>query len=73
MSIDNDDEPQPDAYLIRSFASAEDRVRAEEEFYGSEAWCEGPRAAVLSHIASFHTVVFEASDSAVRALSASLA
>lgn len=73
LSIDDDDQPQPDAYLIRSFPSAEDRVRAEEEFYGSSEWRDGPRAAVLSHIAGFHTVVFEASDSAVRALSASFA
>lgn len=46
-----------DAYLIRSFASLEERERQEEAFYGSDAWRDGPREAIVSKIDSYHTVV----------------
>lgn len=49
-----------DGYLIRAFASIEDRDRQENEFYGSRAWREGPREAILSLIQDYHTVVLDA-------------
>jgi hypothetical protein len=67
LSLDPDEEPQPDAYLIRAFASREDREAQEAGFYGSAAWRDGPRAAVLSHIVSFHTVVLDVADDAAAA------
>jgi hypothetical protein len=57
-----------EAYLVRAFASLEERDRLEAAFYGSDDWRQGPRAAILSRIAGYHTVVIEASPEAVRAL-----
>ena len=57
LSLDEDGEPQPDGYLIRSFASLEERQRQEDGFYGSAAWREGPREDLLATIETFHTVV----------------
>ena len=53
---------QRDAYLVRSFASLEDREQQENEFYGSRAWREGPREAILALIEDFHTVVLDADE-----------
>lgn len=50
-----------DAYLIRSFSSLEERDQQEEQFYGSQAWRDGPREAIMSRIVSYHTVVLDAS------------
>lgn len=57
-----------EAYLIRAFGSLEEHERQEREFYGSEAWLTGPREAIVSRIESYHTIVMEASDEAVKAL-----
>ena len=46
-----------EAYLIRRFASLEDRAAKENAFYGSDEWREGPRAAVVAPIESYHTIV----------------
>ena len=46
-----------EAYLIRRFASLEDRAAKEDAFYGSDEWREGPRAAVVAPIESYHTIV----------------
>lgn len=54
--------------LIRAFASHSDRDRQEQEFYGSRDWIDGPRAAVLGGIESYHTVVLTVPDDAVQAL-----
>ncbi|MEU1688095.1 hypothetical protein [Micromonospora sp. NPDC005707] len=45
-------------------------VRDEQEsaFYGSDAWRDGPRDAILSRIESYHTVVLETSDAAADVL-----
>lgn len=56
------------AYLMRAFRTAQDRDAAEEAFYSSRAWREGPRAAVLAPIESYHTVVIEAEPAAIDAL-----
>jgi hypothetical protein len=46
-------------YLIRAFASLEDRARSEDAFYGSDEWRKGPREAVLALIDSYTTFVME--------------
>ena len=46
-------------FLIRSFASVDQRQRSEDAFYGSEEWRLGPRQAVLDLIESYTTVVLE--------------
>lgn len=71
-SIDNDGESQPDAYLIRAFGSLAERSRQEDAFYGSEAWTAGPREDVVSRINSFHTVVLDVPEVAIRSLATAL-
>ena len=44
-------------YLIRAFASLEDRQRSEDAFYNSDEWRQGPRDAVLACIDTYTTVV----------------
>ncbi|MFE9693294.1 NIPSNAP family protein [Micromonospora sp. NPDC005806] len=53
-----------EAYLIRAFPSLAVRDEQEEAFYGSDAWRDGPREAILSRIESYHTVVLETSEAA---------
>jgi hypothetical protein len=53
--VDEDDDEC--AYLIRRFATVEERDRLEEAFYSSPAWTQGPREAILSRIVDYHTVV----------------
>lgn len=64
----------PDSYLlIRAYDSLEHRQRSQDEFYGSAAWREGPREAIMAFIESYTTVVLEMSDAAVGALRNGLA
>jgi len=56
------------AYLMRAFASIEERDRQEQEFYGSDAWRTGPRDAVLAPIDGYHTVVLDVDPAAIEAL-----
>jgi ketosteroid isomerase-like protein len=46
-------------YLMRSFASVDDRQRTEDAFYGSAEWRDGPREAILACIENYTTVVVE--------------
>jgi hypothetical protein len=55
-------------FLIRSFASIEDRQRSEDAFYGSDEWKNGPRDAVLACIESYTTVVVRLDDTALKGL-----
>jgi hypothetical protein len=55
-------------FLIRSFASVEDRQREEDAFYGSEEWTKGPREAVLACIESYTTVVVRLDDATLKGL-----
>ena len=55
-------------YLMRSFASLEDRRREEDAFYGSAEWREGPRDAIMALIESYTTVVLEVDDPTLRGL-----
>jgi hypothetical protein len=49
--------PVPDGddgyFLVRSFASLAQRTAQEDEFYGSAAWREGPREALVSRIETY--------------------
>lgn len=55
-------------FLMRAFASAEARQRAEDAFYGSPEWLNGPRAAVLAAIESYATVVIHVDDATLKGL-----
>lgn len=57
-----------EAYLVRAFDSLVDRDRQEAEFYGSDAWRNGPREAIISRIAQYHTIVMEVPDRLASAL-----
>jgi NIPSNAP len=47
------------AYLMRTFDSLEAREKIESEFYGSDEWHKGPRAATLACIESYADAVLE--------------
>lgn len=55
-------------FLIRNFSSVEDRQRAEDSFYNSDEWKQGPREAVLGCIESYTTVVVEMDDATLAGL-----
>ena len=55
-------------YLMRAFASLEDREQSEDAFYGSDEWKVGPREAILALIENYTTIVIEMEDSTVKAL-----
>jgi ketosteroid isomerase-like protein len=55
-------------YLVRSFASLNERTLSEEAFYASKEWTDGPRAAVLEAIETYSTVVVEVDASTLQAL-----
>jgi hypothetical protein len=60
-------------FLIRAFDSFAHLTQSEDEFYGSEAWRNGPREALLSHIESYQDTVLMLSAEAVERLRAELA
>jgi ketosteroid isomerase-like protein len=55
-------------YLMRAFASVEERERSEDAFYGSDEWRLGPREAILADIESFTTVVVRLDDQTLAGL-----
>jgi hypothetical protein len=55
-------------YLIRAYASLDDRQRSEDAFYGSDEWRKGPREAILACIDSYTTIVLRADGAALRGL-----
>jgi hypothetical protein len=55
-------------YLMRSFASLEDRQKSEDAFYGSDEWKKGPREAILADIESYTTVVLRFDDATLQGL-----
>jgi hypothetical protein len=59
-------------YLIRAFDSLEHRDSAEEAFYGSAAWRQGPREAVLALIETYTEFVIELDEPTVNGLRASV-
>jgi hypothetical protein len=59
----------PDSYLlIRAYMSSAERTQRQNEFYGSDAWNEGPRDAIMACIDSYITVVIDADHSIVDSL-----
>ena len=46
-------------FLIRAYASLEDRQRSQDAFYGSDEWRRGPRQAIVDCIESDVSVVIE--------------
>lgn len=59
-------------FLIRAFDSFDHLTKSEDEFYGSDAWRNGPRQELLSHIESYHDTVVTLSADAVERLRAEL-
>ena len=55
-------------YLIRAYASLEERQRSQDAFYGSEEWLRGPREEILALIDTYTSVVLELDDKTVDAL-----
>jgi hypothetical protein len=55
-------------YLIRAYASLEERQQSQDTFYGSAEWRQGPREALLELIESYTSVVIEMDDAVVRGL-----
>jgi NIPSNAP len=60
-------------YLMRSFASVDDRARSEDAFYGSDEWRKGPREAVLADIESYTTIVVPLDEATLDGLRATTA
>ena len=46
-------------FLIRAYASVDDRQQRQDAFYGSAEWVQGPRASILELIESFTSLVLE--------------
>lgn len=55
-------------YLIRAYASLDDRQRRQDEFYGSAQWREGPRQAILDLIEDYTSVVIPLQDQTIDGL-----
>ena len=46
-------------FLIRAYASLDDRQQRQDAFYGSAEWIQGPRASILELIRDFTSLVLE--------------
>ena len=46
-------------FLIRVYASLDDRQQRQDAFYGSAEWIQGPRASILELIEDFTSLVLE--------------
>jgi hypothetical protein len=55
-------------FLMRRFASLEQRRTSEDAFYGSDEWRNGPRDAAMADIDSYLTVVIRIDEQALRGL-----
>ena len=56
----------PDGYfLMRAFASLEDRQATEDAFYSSDAWRKGPRQSIIEHIESYQDTLLWLSSEAI--------
>lgn len=59
----------PDAYmLVRAYQSFADCEQSQQAFYASDAWQNGPRAAILACIASCNTIVLAADTDLIKSL-----
>ena len=57
-------------YLIRAFDDLAHRERSEAAFYGSAAWRDGPREAILELIKSYAEFVIELDEAVIDGLRA---
>ena len=55
-------------YLMRAYASLEDRQQSQDAFYGSDEWKLGPREPFLAMIENYTSIVIEMEKSTVDAL-----
>ncbi len=55
-------------FLMRGFASVEQRQRGEDAFYASDEWIKGPRAAILAGIDTYATTVIAVDEATLRGL-----
>jgi len=55
-------------YLIRAYASLEDRQRSQDAFYGSDEWRHGPRDAILACIESDTSIVLPIAEPTLQGL-----
>jgi hypothetical protein len=55
-------------YLLRAYASLEDRQQSQDRFYGSAEWREGPREAILALIDSSAEAVLEVDETTLQGL-----
>jgi NIPSNAP len=55
-------------FLIRNFASVDDRQKKEDTFYNSDEWKQGPREAIMACIDSYTTVVVQVDDATLAGL-----
>jgi hypothetical protein len=55
-------------YLMRCYASLEDRRSSQDAFYGSDEWLQGPRNAILACIENYHTIVLSLDDDVIAGL-----
>ncbi len=52
-------------FLVRSFANLAELTAQEDEFYGSAAWREGPREALVSRIETYVDTLLWLGDAAI--------
>ncbi|MEP7156058.1 MAG: NIPSNAP family protein [Betaproteobacteria bacterium] len=55
-------------FIMRAYRDAADRDASQAAFYGSTAWREGPREAVLACIENYVTIVIEADEATIDGL-----
>ncbi|HSD83587.1 MAG TPA: NIPSNAP family protein [Anaerolineae bacterium] len=55
-------------YLMRAYASLEDRQQTEDRFYGSAEWRQGPRESILALIDSYAEAVLEVDEPTLQGL-----
>jgi hypothetical protein len=55
-------------YLMRGYASLEERQKSEDAFYGSDDWKKGPRQAILAAIDTYATIVIPVDEATLRGL-----
>ena len=60
-------------FLMRAFASLEDRSSVEDTFYSSDAWRKGPRQSIIAHIESYQDTLLWLSADAIERLRQELA
>ena len=60
---------QSDSYiLIRAYSSLAQRGKSQDDFYGSPAWLQGPRDAIMACIEHYTTAVIGADDALIAGL-----